>query len=189
MASDATEFSWRLPLYGALVALLILVPIDLSQTDTAFFLNMFAVAPVLLLLTVSLLIYAAIRRSRRALSLLATLAVVWTVSVSLTVSGQAIRNAGRWLIWSHEYKRQVLAQPASASGEFKHIEWDGWGFAGSDTVEYLVLDPADSLSTLTRSHSAGKLGGIPCEVSRVRRLESHYYRVLFYTETDWTHCN
>ena len=29
--------------------------------------------------------------------------------------------------WSHRYKVEVLAQPAPANGELKHIEWDGWG--------------------------------------------------------------
>jgi hypothetical protein len=38
-------------------------------------------------------------------------------------------------------KRKVLAQPASANGEFRHVEWDGWGWAGQDTTVYLVFDP------------------------------------------------
>jgi hypothetical protein len=54
--------------------------------------------------------------------------------------------------------------------------------------EYLVFDPGDSLSAAAASHQPGKFNGIPCEVYRVRRLESHWYTVLFYTDEDWR-CN
>jgi hypothetical protein len=53
---------------------------------------------------------------------------------------------------------------------------------------YLVVDPDDSLSTAAKTGAAGRFSGIPCEVSLVRRLESHYYSVRFYTDTDWGHC-
>jgi len=68
------------------------------------------------------------------------------------------------------------------------MEWDGWGFAGSDTVVYLVYDPNDSLVPAVRSHSSGNFKGIPCEVWHVRRLESNWYSVVFYTETAWNSC-
>jgi hypothetical protein len=93
------------------------------------------------------------------------------------------------VLWSKDYKTRVQAQPNLVNGSLKHIEWDGWGFAGANTVEYLIFDPNDSLWTAARSHSSGKFSGLPCEVLRVRRLDSHYYSVLFYTETDWDHCN
>jgi hypothetical protein len=56
----------------------------------------------------------------------------------------------------------------------KHVEWEssGWGPIGP-TIVYLVFDPADSLSAAAKSHQAGKFSGIPCEVPRVQRLESH----------------
>jgi hypothetical protein len=62
---------------------------------------------------------------------------------------------------------------------------DGWGFAGSDTVVYVVFDPTNSLAGAAKSRAPGKFKGIPCEVSRVRRLESQWYSVVFYTDTDW----
>jgi hypothetical protein len=34
----------------------------------------------------------------------------------------------------------------------------------------------------------GKFDGIPCEVRLVRRLESHWYDVLFYTDEYWGAC-
>jgi hypothetical protein len=90
------------------------------------------------------------------------------------------------LIWSRDYKAEVLAQKDSARGELKHVEWDGSGFPGAgDTTVYLVFDPTDALSAAAKSHRPGKFNGIPCEVSLVHRLESHWYAVRFYTDEWW----
>jgi hypothetical protein len=57
-----------------------------------------------------------------------------------------------------------------------------------NTEVYLVFDPTDSLSRSASSRQPGKFDGIPCEVNLVRRLESHWYSVQFYTSEDWDHC-
>src|SRR5580658_10163877 len=95
-----------------------------------------------------------------------------------------IRTAVRWAERSERYKSEVLALP-KVTGELKHIEWDGWGWAGQDTTVYLVFDPADSLSTPARNHAHGKFNGIPCEVAGVTQLEDHWYAVQFYTNEFW----
>lgn len=94
-------------------------------------------------------------------------------------------NYVRWLIGSRSYKAEVLAQPASASGELKHIVWDGWGWGGEDTTVYLVFDPTDSLSAASRGHSPGKFDGIPCKAPLVERMERNWYAVRFYTDELW----
>ena len=99
-----------------------------------------------------------------------------------------MRSEVRWLWSSKTYKAQVLAQPVPANGDLRHIEWDGWGFAGNDTVVYLVFDPTDSLATAASSHGPGKFKGIHCPVPEVRRLEKSWYTVLFYTDTAWNSC-
>ena len=81
------------------------------------------------------------------------------------------------------YKARVLAQPSGE--ELKHAEWDGWGFAGADTTVFLVFDPTDSLAEELGAQPPVKARGLPCEVVRVRRLDSQWYAVLFYTETYW----
>jgi hypothetical protein len=48
------------------------------------------------------------------------------------------KTTARWLLWSRDYKSKVLSQPSSSSGDLKHIEWDGWGWAGMNTAVYLV---------------------------------------------------
>lgn len=93
----------------------------------------------------------------------------------------------RWLMRSRAYKAKVLASSTAAPGELRHIEWNGWGgFGAGDTVEYLVFDPSDSLQSSAKNRSQSSR--LPCEVARVHRLESGWYTVLFYTDTDWSHC-
>jgi hypothetical protein len=107
----------------------------------------------------------------------------------LFINSDELRTTTRWLLWSKKHKANVLAQPDSTNGTLRHIEWDVWGYPGfGNTVVHLVFDPNESLFTAASSHSAGKFSGLPCEVSRVNRLESHYYTVMFYTDTDWDHC-
>jgi len=154
---------------------------------------LFVVAPILLVISILLLIYAAIGKGRRQrLPLLSMLAILWAISTSVFVYDikhpSAIRTAARWLVWSHNYKDKVLVQQPPTNGDFRHVEWDGWGWGGQDTAEFLVFDPSDSLSAAARSHQPGKFDGIPCEVPRVSRLESHWYTVMFYTNQGWCEC-
>lgn len=100
----------------------------------------------------------------------------------------AARMTARWLLWSRDYKSKVLSQPFSSNGELKHIEWDGWGWAGQDTTVYLVYDPTNSLSTAASNRQSGKFVGIPCEVPNISRLESQWYTVTFYTNQEWGRC-
>jgi hypothetical protein len=178
-------FSWRLPLYAAAGACVVLLPIMVYGSADMAVLYTFGAAPIIAIL---LLVVVAVRRGlRRRLSALLALVAYVTVTGALFMARDELRPTLRWLLWSHRYKAQLLAVPHSANGELKHIEWDGWGWAGQDTVVYLVFDPTDSLSGAAKSHSPGKFRGMPCEVFRVQRLESHWYSVVFYTNTDWAH--
>jgi hypothetical protein len=192
--TEASRFNWRLQLCAAFVAFVFSVAIAVCQRDTALFLHLFVVGPFLVLISVLLLVYATIRKGRpKRLQLLSMLAILWAISTSLFVyeikHPVAIRSAARWLVWSHQYKDEVLAQPTSANGDLKHIEWDGWGMFGQDTSVFLVFDPTDTLSTPALHHQSGKFNGIPCEVPVVSRLEKHWYAVLFYTNQYWGQCN
>jgi hypothetical protein len=181
----ADRFNWKLSLYAAVGALIVFLPIALSsQFDFGEIVYIFVVTPIVSLV---LLVIAGRKKS---LSVLAMVMVYCAVSWALVKQSDSLRATGRWLLWSKGYKTQVLGQPYPASGELRHVEWDGWGFAGAgDTNVYLVFDPADSLAGAAKTASSGKLSGIPCGVSGVRRLESHWYSVVLYTDTDWQHCN
>jgi len=174
-ALPGNRVDWRLPLYTVLGALILfsIGPYDLS---VVLYLIVAVIVSIFLL-------HDAIGKRRRQ-SLLA-LAIFCVVSTLLVMNYSAVRDECRWLVWSHQFKIRVLAQPESAT-ELKHVEWDGWGFAGAgDTTVYLVFDPTDALSAAAQSHQPGKFAGLPCEVNLVRRLGSHWYAVRFYTDEWW----
>ena len=195
-AAQANRPNWRTLTYVAIVELAILISVSLFNTDTQLILFLLFVGPALFLSSIVLIILlfrAAIAYRRQLLPLLATLVILWVLPTSLIFYERwypyEIRDTARWLVWSHQYKRMVLAQPNSASGDLKHIEWDATGFAGvANNTNYLVFDPADTLSTAAKRHRPGKFTGIPCEVRYVRRLESHWYAVFFYTDQYWDDC-
>lgn len=185
--------SWRARLYTALAGLVLFVGIEICPAFDAALLYIFIVA-ILLLSSSVLLVCAAIGKNRRRyLQQLSTLTIVLVVAVGVFIFGQkypfAIRSEARWLASSQDYKALVLAQPSQPNNELKHIDWDGSGYAGvANMTVYLAFDPADTLSTAAKSHRPGKFNGIPCEVFMVRRLESHWYTVLFYTDQTWNEC-
>jgi hypothetical protein len=186
--AEGDRFHWSLPLYAAAGALIIFLPISLYSSQWGTFLYLIGAVPIISLVLLVIGIVLAIRREpRRALAIVAALFVLWGVSWALLRNELPMRSGVRWLWNSKAYKAQVLAQPVPANGELRHIEWDGWGFAGAgDTTVYLVFDPNDSLAAGSRI--SGKFNRIPCEVPEVRRLERNWYTVLFYTDTSWGHC-
>ncbi len=183
----ATRFNWRLAFCGALGAVIVVLPTMTFGCDAGTML----VTSVIAVIVGLVLLVVAVRTIRsQSAAALSMLAIFCAVSLLLFRISDDVRTTGRWLIYSKRYKAEILGQPGSTNGELKHVEWDGWGFPGSgDTVVYLVFDPQDSLAVAAKSRSPGKFRGIPCEVPGVRRLESHWYTVLFYTDTAWDHCN
>lgn len=185
--SRIDHINWRLPLYAGLIALAVYLPITVYGSDMDEILYLFVLAPIIGFV---LLLTLAIRKKprQRVSTVLMFLAYV-VVTGTLGMSDGELRPALRWLLWSDRYKAEVLTLPDSTDGDLKRVEWDGWGFAGNDTVAYLVFDPTDSLAPAAKRGSSGKFRGIPCEVSFVRRLESRWYSVVLYTNADWDHCS
>ncbi|HXN30103.1 MAG TPA: hypothetical protein VN902_23495 [Candidatus Acidoferrales bacterium] len=187
---EANPFNWRLVACAALVAFAVCFTIAVCQADTALFLYLFLVGPGLIAFSIALAVYAFVGKGRRIRpTLLSAWAAVWAVTAVLFVYHAQVRTKARWLVWSHDYKEKVLTQQAPANGEFRHTEWDGWGWGGEDTTVFLVFDPENSLSSAASIHQPGKFDGIPCAVPEVSRLESQWYAVRFYTDQDWQRCN
>jgi hypothetical protein len=180
------DFSWWLPMYGAAGAIILALPQLIFGNDVGSFLLTIVLAALIGLI----LLVVAFRKARRhGLAVLAMMCVFLALAWSLNRSSEYLRTTIRWLVHSQSYKTQISSQPIPSDGSLKHIEWDGWGFAGAgDTTVYLVFDPNDSLAPAAKSQSLGKFSGLPCEVYRVRRLESEWYTVQFYTDTDWNYC-
>ena len=182
------RFNWRLPFAALLSTPLIFLILAICQSESLVYL--FFVVPIISVVLIVFAVYSAIARKKlRSVSILSMLAIFWLLSVLLFRNYLAVRSAARWLIWSDDYKARVVAQPAPANGDLKHLDWDGWGWGGENTEVYLVFDPTDSLAAAAGSHQPGKFNGLPCEVDRVFRLESNWYAAQFYTGTDWDHCN
>jgi hypothetical protein len=187
-AAKQDRFNWWLPFFAVVGTLILFVPVLIYGDDTDVLYVIFAVPIVSITLLVVALVHAIRMKGLQGLAILSMLFVFWITSWGLLKNALEVRSDARWLLFSKQYKARVLAEPVRSNGEMRHIEWDGWGWVGIDTTVYLVFDPNDSLSAAAKSHSPGKFSGIPCEIYRVRRLESHYYTVHFYTETDWGHC-
>jgi hypothetical protein len=176
---------WQLPLYGALAAMLVLLPKIVFGNGVAFFVTMLLGAIVCL----ALLLVAILKIRRQTISSLLMVVVFCAVCWALFRISDDVRTVCRWALHKNAYKAEVLAQPSATDARLKHVEWDGWGgFGAGDTVVYLVFDPNNSLASAARTGSPGKFSGIPCEVVRERRLENQWYTVLFYTNEDWEHC-
>jgi len=125
-SAEEDRFNWRLSLFVVVSASTVWLSLFVYSADASL-LYVFLIAPIFCLSCLVLLVIAAIRkRPRRCLSML------FTVSAFLAISGVLLKNQGslrpalRWVLWSHRYKSEVLAQAAPANGELKHIE-DGAG--------------------------------------------------------------
>lgn len=187
------RFSWLMLLAAAVIGLLVFTAIATCQADTFLFINVFIVAPALLVGSIVSLLYAVIRH-RQLFAIFGTLAVLWALAASVFLYDRAhpfeIRETARWLVWSREYKKEVLAQPVSTNGDLKHIEWDVSGFAAvANNTVYLVFDPTDTLSEVAGKDQAVKINRVSCKVRAIHRLESHWYAILFYTDQVWDDCN
>jgi hypothetical protein len=187
--TDRERFNWKLPLYSVVGATSVMLWLLVYADDPALT-YLFLIIPIgclFCLFCLILFVVGALRnKPSRSLSMLLAAVAFLVVSGALLSTQGVLRPSLRWLLWSHRYKSELLAQQAPANGHLKHIEWEssGWGPVGP-TIVYLVFDPADSLSAAAKSHRPGKFSGLPCEVPRVQRLESGWYAVTFYTEESW----
>ena len=193
MAKEKPElerFNWRAPSYVVAAASVVFLWLMVWSSDSSI-LYMLLIAPTICItILVALGVELIRKRPRRALSILLTLVIFLAASVTLFWNEATLRPSLRWLLWSHSFKTEVLAQPTPANGELRHIEWDGWGGAPvGDWTAYVVFDPTDSLSAAAKSRSYGNFSGIPCNVSRVRRLESHWYSVELEVNQWWDRCH
>jgi len=186
LKSKEDRLTWRAPL-AVVIGIGIMLLALVVYSPYSGILYILLVVPIICLTCLALLVAAAIRkRPRRCLSAFLTLAAFLGVSWGILRNQGTFRAYSFWLVWSRSFKAEVLAQPAPASGELRHMVWEQTGFAGvaNETV-YFVFDPTYSLSA---ARSPGKSNGIPCPFRLVRRLESHWYSVWFYADESWNEC-
>ncbi len=139
---------------------------------------------VTLVTALALFVFGVTRKGRRRVIAFLVLIVYLGVPILLLSNYSLVRDHARWFFLSGGYKAKVLAQ--APNEQLKHVEWDGWGFAGvGDTTAFLVFDPIDSLAGASEALPPVRAAGLPCEVVRVRRLDRQWYAVLFYTDSYW----
>lgn len=183
-ATNGTQ-ALRLFLY-CVAGIVVFLPLVLTSSDLSGLLYFLVAVPITSIVLGMLTLR---RRGRGRLTVIAALLSYWLISALIFRHFSEVRDASRWLFQAKTYKASVSALPVPPNGEFRHVEWEGWGFAGvGDTTVYLVVDPSDSLSKSARDHLSGKFKGILCAVYRVHRLEKHWYTVSFYTDTSWRQC-
>lgn len=174
-------YDWRLTICLLASLLLTILSLAFAQADLSFVLCV----GIALLSAIALLVSAVLNTGRQRVALFFASAAYLFVQTLLVTHHMLARDHVRWGLLSGIYRPKVMAQPVSASQQFRHVEWDGWGFAGMDTTVFLVFDPADSLAKMLAARPPVKAAGLPCEVVRIRRLASQWYAVLFYTDTYW----
>jgi hypothetical protein len=181
--------SWRFPIIGTVAAtvLLLLLFLFAGDPDLSFLFLVIPCVALLILALLALLIFG--HRRRRSLELLlATLVFGLTLVMGLHFRNM-LRPKVRWAFFSQKFKRQVLGEPGYPSGDFKHVEWDGFGGAPvGDWTSYVVFDPVDSLNAETNHENPGKIQGIPCDVLRIQKLEPHWYSVTLQVNEWWERC-
>jgi len=114
--------------------------------------------------------------------------VYWAFTTLLFMNQTEMRLQTRWLLYGHKLKASIQRQAAPTNGELRHAEFDGWGWAGMDSTEYLVFDPNDKLASAASQNRSGSYLGIPCKVPLVRRMERNWYIVPYYANADWNRC-
>jgi hypothetical protein len=185
---SSSRLSWWVLLSPASVALLLFVPIMAFGDDYEELLYVFLAAPLLTVIWASVVLVRALARRRMpGLSILVTFPLFWVVTLALSVNSAQIHSLVRWTFHSREFKARVLSREPEPNA-LRHTIWTVGGFAGENTVIYLVFDPNNSLESAALSKKPGKFAGLPCEVFRVRRLESQWYTTQFYTDSEWDRC-
>ena len=130
------RFRWWFPMCAAGCIVAATLPLTVSSSDLAVVLYVFVAAPTV---TFCLLRTAYPRRGYQRLASLSTFAVFLIFTAVLFTHFLDIRYSIRWFVFGRHFKAEVMSQPRPAEGQLRHIDWEGWGFAGAgDTTVYLV---------------------------------------------------
>ncbi len=175
---------WRLVLLAGVLAIAMPTLVEISP---AFDLG--GAAYFLLIAPCIALVMLVIALRRRTLTTCLTFTLFSLLTWVCFKDNYALRAHGRWLWMARTSKALVLAQPRSLTGELRHVEWDGWGFAGvGNTNVYLVYDPEDLIGTALKQKQPRRVKGVLCEFDKGYRLERSWYALVFYTDQGWGEC-
>jgi hypothetical protein len=183
-------FDYRWSLLAGAASFLVTIYLVLSNDsgyDFVIFLYLLFLLPVLTALTTIIMLIVAWFKKRWPQAAFSAVLVYWLIAIAILPFEDSLREHLRWMLHASMFKQQFQVKAQAAPGELRHMEWDGTGMIGQETSIQLVFDPENRLAPFAHK-SRVKVAGIPCEVPEIRRLESHWYSVTLYTNTDWEHC-
>ena len=177
------RLSWLFPAVSAFAAFGFYIPFLYMKN---FDFESFGYMLLLLLLTIAfgigiLVRRVVVKRWIRPASLFAVLFFL-IVSVSMFFSTEHIRPWARWLVASGNYKKLVLQQTPDSQTGLRHIEWDGWGWVGSDTSVELVYDPTDTLAYEIKHNPKGRFWEIAEKTQSIQQLGRGWYSLTLYAD-------
>ncbi len=185
--AEGDRFNWQLPLYAAAATSVLCLLTAVSSSDGILYLVV--VVPIISLLSLSILVAAAIHKDPRlCLSILSALGIYWAISAGLVTDMYSARVRGLppdgW--YGRSLQDSVLAQPDANGAYLKHIEWDGWASRERETrhsIWFLTLQIRSQ--RWPRGISPGSLTEFPARFLSCVVSSSHWYAVLFYTDEGW----
>src|ERR1017187_8338163 len=123
---------WWLPLCAGFVSLIIGILILISGAFDLGELGYVFLGVPFITLVVAICVFVVARRTRRtpSLAIFLILPVYWAITWILFAERVDVRETVRWALDAKEYKAEMLKRPDPPSGELRHMEWDGWGWAG-----------------------------------------------------------
>ena len=148
--------------------------------------------PITVILLVTCLVRFFSQSSRRNTGYLLVAIIMLVIWGYFFKRGDQFADDVRWLIWSENYKRNVIsrvASPADVSDPNpKHILWRAWGELGMDSEADLVYDTSGTLSQIAAENSHNEKIVYGCPVADVHQLESNWYIITLYTNEGWPDC-
>jgi len=174
---------WGFLIVGALVGFILYLPfLYLRQFDLESIGYIFC----LILLTIALSVGIVIRRifAKRWISPRLVLVALGFLGVSVLMfhSDAHLRPWARWIVASQRYMCLVLKQQPDPQTGLRYAEWDGWGWAGTDTSVELVYDPTDTLGREIKLNPKGRFAAVAEKTAFVQRLGPGWYSLTLYAD-------
>lgn len=177
---------WTQPLIGALAAFVFYLPfLYLKRFDLESLVYLLAVTVVTFAIGIGVIARRIIVKRWASRRFLVAVAAFCAVTILMFWRTEGLRPWARWLVASERYKQAVLRQAPGRQSGLRHIEWDGWGWAGMDTSVELVYDPTDSLEQELKQNPKGRFADVAARTAKIERLGKGWYSVTLFTSEAW----
>ncbi len=176
-ADKARTLRW-LPILVAAATLVTATPFAWDKGfGTSLFL-LFVYLPAATWVCIGLCVWAAIeRKSTRARWIVISLLLIPAVIGGTFRVLPQIKDELRFLVWSHTHDDELRE---FADRDAIILDWESWGWAGSENDSYLVSNPNDDLAESEATAEWLRHVGSSCEIVALKRLRRGIYIVTTY---------